>query len=69
MPTDENINDQAIFEVARKIDSRDARDAYVRQMCSADPAMEERVQALLRAYDEDASFLESPAPELGATLD
>ena len=50
------ITDQAIFEVARRIDSGEARDAYLLQMCSEDPAMEQRVRDLLKAYDESASF-------------
>src|SRR5258708_3835289 len=60
-----NIDDQAIFEVARKIDSREARQAYLQQICGADSAVEQRVGALLRAYEESESFLESPPSELG----
>ena len=56
------IDDQAIFEIARKIDSQGARQAYLQQVCGDDPAQEQRVGALLHAYQENASFLESPPP-------
>ena len=56
------IDEQSIFEVARKIDSLTARDAYFAQVCGNDSAIEQRVRALLKAYEESASFLEtSPA--------
>ena len=64
-----NISDQAIFEVARKIDSREVRRAYLSQVCGEDAAAAQRIGALLRAYDESGSFLESPSPDVGATLD
>ena len=54
------IDDQAIFEVARKLDSRESRQAYLQQVCEGDPPLEQRIIALLQAYDEHASFLESP---------
>ena len=63
------IDEQAIFEVARKIDSRAAREAYLQQICGDDAAIGQRVRALLKAYEESASFLESPAAPLVGTLD
>src|SRR5215467_7513240 len=59
-------DEQAIFEVARKIDSRESRQAYLQQMCGGDDALKQRVAALLRAYEESESFLESPPLGLGA---
>ncbi len=56
------LDDQAIFEVARKISSPQARQAYLAQICGADLATIERIQALLRAHDDSASFLECPPP-------
>jgi eukaryotic-like serine/threonine-protein kinase len=66
-----NLQDQAIFEVARQIDSCEARGAYLQHMCGEDPPMKQRIAALLQAYDENASFLEAPPPELSTfpTLD
>jgi WD40 repeat protein/serine/threonine protein kinase len=59
-----NLDDQAIFEVARKIGSPEARRAYLEQICGDDEPSKERIAALLRAYEEHASFLESPPQEL-----
>jgi eukaryotic-like serine/threonine-protein kinase len=58
----ELLDEKAIFNVARQIGSRDARTEYLRQACGTDSARCERVQALLNAYEEQASFLESPPP-------
>jgi tetratricopeptide (TPR) repeat protein len=62
-----NLDQQAIFEVARKIDSPEARQAYLEQICGDDLSLQQRIQALLRAYEENASFLESPPSEFGIT--
>src|SRR5687767_15335506 len=62
------LDEQAIFEVARKIEARGAREAYLQQVCD-DPAMGQRVRALLRAYEESASFLEPPAVGPVATVE
>ena len=58
--TSEKLDEKAIFNVARKIDSPDARAEYLHQVCGADQNLFERVDTLLRAYEEQASFLESP---------
>jgi serine/threonine-protein kinase len=58
----EILDEKAIFNVARQIGSPDALTEYLRQACGADSGLRERVQDLLRAYEEQASFLESPPP-------
>jgi eukaryotic-like serine/threonine-protein kinase len=58
----EILDEKAIFNVARQVGSPDARAEYLRQACGADSSLSRRVQDLLRAYEEQASFLESPAP-------
>src|SRR4029077_1143026 len=58
--TSQILDEKAIFNVARQIGSPDARAEYLRQACGADSGLHERVQDLLRAYEEQASFLESP---------
>jgi eukaryotic-like serine/threonine-protein kinase len=65
----EILDEKAIFNVARQIGSPDARVAYLRQACGPDPGLRERVQDLLHAYEEQASFLESPPPVGVATVD
>ena len=57
-------DEQAIFEAARKIDLREARQAYLQQTCGDDQELMQRVAALLRAYEESESFMESPPPGL-----
>lgn len=56
------LNDQSVFEVARKIDVPEVRHAYLRQVCGEDPAMMQRILALLEAHQQERSFLESPPP-------
>src|SRR5262249_61402350 len=57
-------DEKAIFNVAREIASPDARAEYLRQACGSDSSLFERVGVLLRAYEGQASFLESP-PVIG----
>ena len=42
------------------------REAFLRQACSADEAMEREVRSLLDSYQEAGSFLERPAIEVQA---
>jgi WD40 repeat protein/serine/threonine protein kinase len=56
----EKLDEKAIFNVARKIDSPDARAEYLHQVCGVDGVLFQRVDTLLRAYAEQASFLELP---------
>jgi WD40 repeat protein/serine/threonine protein kinase len=60
------LDEKAIFNVAREIASPDARAEYLRQACGSDSSLFERVQVLLRAYEGQASFLESP-PAIGVS--
>ncbi len=62
------LDDQAIFEVARKISSGKARQAYLAQVWGDDPAMAQRIEALLQAHDESGSFLECPPPGISSPL-
>src|SRR5262249_16465523 len=43
--------------------------AYVQQVCGHEPKALHRVLELLRVYDQESSFLESPAVALGTTID
>ncbi len=54
------LDDEAIFHVARKIEAPEARAAYLAQVCGADRGLRGEVDALLSAYDRERSFLESP---------
>ena len=55
------FSEEAVFQVARRIERLDARQLYLDQVCGADTALRSRVDALLRAHDEEPSFLERRA--------
>src|SRR5262245_19701593 len=55
-------DEKAVFNVARQIGPPDARADYLQQACGTDSGLRERIQVLLCAYEEQASFLESPPP-------
>jgi serine/threonine protein kinase/Tfp pilus assembly protein PilF len=54
------LDEKAIFNIARQIGSPAARSEYLRQACGSDAALLGQVETLLRAYEQQASFLESP---------
>jgi serine/threonine protein kinase len=62
-----HLDEQEIFEVARKIEPGTARDAYLQQVCGDDALLGQRVRALLQAYEAGTSFLEPPIQGLAAT--
>jgi serine/threonine protein kinase len=64
-----SLDEQAIFEAARRLEAPEAREAYLQQICAEDAAIGQRVRALLRALEQNASFLEAPAPVLAHTVD
>jgi serine/threonine protein kinase len=63
------VSVKAVFDRALEITSAAERRAYLDEACAADPEVRGKVEALLRAYDEAGSFLESPPAVLGATVD
>ena len=63
------LDEQAIFEAARKMETGAVRDAYLRQVCGDDAALGQRIRALLKAFEESASFLEAPASPLVCTVE
>ena len=63
------IDEEAIFDVARRIDSREARADYLKQVCGNDFAMIERLKVLLEFHDKEPEFLESPPSRIAATVD
>ena len=54
-------DEAAIFNAARRIKEPEARHLYVKQACGEDTALQARIEALLRVYDHDPTFLASPA--------
>jgi serine/threonine protein kinase len=59
---------KAIFDRAREITTPEERRAYLDQACGADAELRQRIETLLRAYDEAGAFLDQPAAS-GATGD
>src|SRR5262245_23861185 len=55
------IDEKEVFNRARQIEAPEERLAYLQGACGQDQAALERVQALLRVYDQEKSFLEAPA--------
>jgi serine/threonine-protein kinase len=62
-------DEKAIFNAARQLDGAEARSAYLRQACGEDDKLRGRVDALLRAFTEDQSFLQATLGALPAALD
>ena len=60
---------RAIFDHAVEIEAAEQREAYLDEACAGKAGLREKVAGLLRAYEAAASFLESPAPNLIATVD
>ena len=60
-----DLDEAAVFNTARKMDLRDQRDAYLREACGEDRRAYERIATLLRTYETDPDFLESPPVEIG----
>lgn len=63
----QQLDEEAIFHVARKIDDTEARQAYSAQVCAGDQGLQERVEELLEVHDDEQEFLKSssePAPTI-----
>jgi WD40 repeat protein/tetratricopeptide (TPR) repeat protein len=61
-------DESTLFNAARRIEDPAARRLYVREACGEDLALVDRVEALLRAHDQETTFLASPAADVGAWL-
>lgn len=67
----ELVDEKAVYNIARRIESPQARAEYLEQVCGDRPEVVQRVADLLRVHDEEQSFLEAPPVALGedVTLD
>ena len=67
----QRIDEKAIFNIARRIDSCEAQTDYLRQVCGADADALRRLVELLHVHEQEQSFLESPAVavETSSTID
>jgi serine/threonine protein kinase len=57
----QKLDEEAIFKVAREINSLEAQAVYLQQVCGDNSELHDRVAALLRVQAEQPGFLESPA--------
>src|SRR5262245_44440826 len=55
------LSAKAVFDEAVEIASPDERRAYLERACAGAPVLRQQVEALLSAYADAGSFLESPA--------
>jgi serine/threonine protein kinase/Tfp pilus assembly protein PilF len=55
------LDEAAVFNVARQIDAPEVRRLYLEQACAGDAASIAHLEAMLRVHDEDGSFLQAPA--------
>jgi hypothetical protein len=67
MPSEE-LDEREIFNVARRLDSPEARAEYLQQVCGGDREFLERIIALLRGFYCAGNFLETPPPSI-ATIE
>ena len=65
MPSQE-LDEREVFTSARRIDSPEARAAYLEQVCGGDRAFLKRVNALLHRFEDTSNFLESRSPDIAA---
>jgi serine/threonine protein kinase len=55
------LDEEAIFQVARRIADPEMRAAYLAQVCGSDAVLRRRVERLIRVGEQEASFLDAPA--------
>ncbi len=65
----EQLDERAIFGIARRLDAPQARDEYLQQVCGDNLPLADHVRELLRAAETSESFLEMPAVGVAATID
>ncbi len=65
----QQIDEKALFNAARRITNPAAQVEYLTQACGDDPTVIQRIRDLLRAHEEEQSFLESPPSEYAAMGD
>jgi eukaryotic-like serine/threonine-protein kinase len=56
----DHASEEEIFHRARRLESRPARQEYLRQACGENAALLARVRALLRVLEKDGEFLSTP---------
>ena len=65
--TNQQLDEEAIFHIARQLPNSQKRADYLDQVCHGDQALRQRVLDLLQIHDEENSFLKSKGREMTAT--
>lgn len=55
------LDEEAVFHLARQIDAPDLRAAYLSQVCQGNTVLLARVESLLAVHEEDQTYLAAPA--------
>jgi WD40 repeat protein/serine/threonine protein kinase len=63
------VSERDLFMAALPIEDPTGRSAYLDQACGGEAGLRQRVEALLRAFEQAGSFLQQPAADPGATSD
>jgi serine/threonine protein kinase/tetratricopeptide (TPR) repeat protein len=62
----QQLDEEAIFHIARKLDDPVDRENYLNHVCDGDQHLRERVEALLEVHEQEQAFLKS-SPEASRT--
>ena len=57
--TNRQIDEEAIFHIARDLADTAKRSEYLQQVCGGDQELRERIQGLLDAHEKEQTFLKS----------
>ena len=57
------MNERTVFLTALEIEDSVRRKAYLDETCAREPALRERVEALLRSHQREGAFLDIPVVE------
>ena len=63
------LDEEAIFHIARQIDKPSVRSDYLQQACGDNTALLARVEALVEVHEQEGDFLQSAASEPAPTVD
>jgi len=67
--TAKQTDEKSIFKAAMELKTPPERSAYVEKVCAADPALKERILALLKAREHKGDFLEALLEESAVAFD
>ena len=56
--TNRQLDEEAIFHIAREIPLLQVRARYLDQICVGDQPLRERVESLLKVHEQERAFLE-----------